>query len=87
MDRHGGGDARRPVCRCTVWRAATRLSDFDIIAFTLQYELSFTNILNMLDLGGMPVLAKDRTDLKHIVACGGPCAYNPEPLATSLTCS
>ena len=57
------------------------LSDFDIIAFTLQYELSFSNILNMLDLGGIPVLAKDRTELKHIVACGGPCAYNPEPLA------
>ena len=50
-------------------------------SFTLQYELSFSNILNMLDLGGIPVLAKDRTELKHIVACGGPCAYNPEPLA------
>ncbi len=35
----------------------------------------------MLDLGGIPVLAKDRTELKHIVACGRPCAYNPEPLA------
>ena len=57
------------------------LTDFDIIAFTLQYELSFSNILNMLDLGGIPVLAKERTDLRHIVACGGPCAYNPEPLA------
>ena len=56
------------------------LSEFDIIAFTLQYELSFSNILNMLDLGGVPVLAKDRTDLKHLVVAGGPCAYNPEPL-------
>ena len=57
------------------------LSEFDMIGFTLQYELSFTNILNMLDLGGVPVYAKDRTGLKHIVVCGGPCAYNPEPLA------
>ena len=57
------------------------LSEFDMIGFTLQYELSFTNILNMLDLGGVPVYAKDRTGLKHIVVRGGPCAYNPEPLA------
>ncbi len=56
------------------------LSEFDIIAFTLQYELSFSNILNMLDLGGIPVLKEERTELKHLVACGGPCAYNPEPL-------
>ncbi len=56
------------------------LTDFDIIAFTLQYELSFSNILNMLDLGGIPVLASERKGLKHLVACGGPCAYNPEPL-------
>ena len=56
------------------------LSDFDIIGFTLQYELSFTNILNMLDLGGVPILAKDRPGLKNLVVAGGPCAYNPEPL-------
>ena len=54
---------------------------FDIIGFTLQYELSFTNILNMLDLGGIPVLAAERKALSHLVVCGGPCAYNPEPLA------
>ena len=56
------------------------LSEFDIIGFTLQYELSFSNILNMLELGGVPVFAKDRTGLKHLVVAGGPCAYNPEPL-------
>ena len=56
------------------------LSDFDIIGFTLQYELSFTNILNMLDLGGVPILAKDRPGLENLVVAGGPCAYNPEPL-------
>lgn len=57
------------------------LSDFDIIGFTLQYELSFTNVLNMLDLGGIPVYAKDRHDLKNLVVAGGPCVCNPEPLA------
>ena len=57
------------------------ITDFDIVAFSVGYEMAFPAILNMLDLGGIPVLAKDRTELKHIVACGGPCAYNPEPLA------
>ena len=56
------------------------LSDFDVIGFTLQYELSYTNILNMLKLGGVPVLAKDRPSLKNLVVAGGPCACNPEPL-------
>lgn len=56
------------------------LSEFDIIGFTLQYELSFTNILNMLDLGGVSPLAEERTELKNLVVAGGSCAYNPEPL-------
>ncbi len=56
------------------------LYEFDIVGFTLQYELSFTNILNMLDLGGIAPLAADRTSLKNLVVAGGPCAYNPEPL-------
>ena len=60
--------------------SGTPLSEFDIVAFTLQYELSFTNILNMLDLGGIPVHAKDRHGLQNLVIAGGPCAYNPEPL-------
>ncbi len=58
----------------------TPLCDFDLIGFTLQYELSYTNILNMLELGGVPLLAKDRHSLKNIVCAGGPCTYNPEPL-------
>lgn len=58
----------------------TPLSAFDLIGFTLQYEMSYTNILNMLDLGGVPVLAKDRTDGMPFVMAGGPCAVNPEPL-------
>ena len=57
------------------------ISDFDFIGFTLQYELSYTNILNMLKLGGVPLLSRDRHDLSHIVVAGGPCACNPEPIA------
>lgn len=58
-----------------------RLCDCDIVGFTLQYELSYTNILNMMDLGGIPVLAADRTDAHPFVIVGGPCVFNPEPLA------
>lgn len=57
------------------------LDKFDFIGFTLQYELSFTNILYMLELGNIPLLSKDRHDLFNIVVAGGPCACNPEPLA------
>jgi len=57
------------------------LSDFDFVGFSLQYELSYTNILTMLDLGGIPLLAADRGPGDPWVIGGGPCAYNPEPLA------
>ncbi|WP_405379798.1 TIGR03960 family B12-binding radical SAM protein [Phascolarctobacterium sp.] len=57
------------------------LRDCDIVGFTLQYELSYTNILNMLDLGGIPVLAADRGEEDPLVIVGGPCVFNPEPLA------
>lgn len=57
------------------------LDCFDFIGFTLQYELSYTNILNMLELGGIPLKSSERTSLSHIVLGGGPCACNPEPLA------
>lgn len=56
------------------------IDEFDLIGFSLQYELSYTNVLNMLDLGGIPVLKKDRTSLTPIVIAGGPCACNPEPM-------
>ena len=55
--------------------------DLDILGFTLQYELSFTNILNMLDLSGIPVKSADRDESSPFIAAGGPCAFNPEPLA------
>ncbi len=57
------------------------IRNFDLIGFTLQYEMSYTNILNMLDLAGIPLLSKDRKDGMPFVMAGGPCAYNPEPLA------
>lgn len=60
------------------------IKDFDIIGFTLMYELSYTNVLNMLDLAGIPLKAEDRTELTPIICAGGPCACNPEPLADFL---
>ena len=57
------------------------VAEFDLIAFTIGYEMSYTNILNMLDLAGIPLHSKDRTGLKNLVIAGGTCAYNPEPLA------
>ncbi|KXS43940.1 MAG: radical SAM domain protein [Candidatus Frackibacter sp. T328-2] len=56
------------------------INRFDIVGFTLQYELSYTNILNMLDLAQIPLKSKDRTKEDPLVIAGGPCAVNPEPL-------
>ncbi len=55
--------------------------DFDMVAFTIGYEMSYTNILNMLDLAGIPLYARDRKGLKSMVFAGGVCAVNPEPLS------
>ena len=57
------------------------VKDFDIIGFTMQYELSYTNLLNMLDLAGLPVRAADRKALTPLVVAGGPCVCNAEPFA------
>ncbi|MGI1657680.1 MAG: TIGR03960 family B12-binding radical SAM protein [Desulfitobacterium sp.] len=57
------------------------LAEFDVIGFTLQYEMSFSNILNMLDLAGIPMRAKDRGPEHPWIIAGGPCAYNSEPIA------
>lgn len=56
------------------------LREFDFVGFTLQYEMSYTNVLNMLDLGNIPIRSKDRTNDMPLVIAGGPCVYNPEPL-------
>ena len=59
----------------------TPLAKADIVGFTLQYELSYTNILNMLDLSAIPLLAAEREEGYPLILGGGPCAYNPEPLS------
>ncbi len=60
---------------------STPLSEFDVIGFSLQFELTFTNVLNMLDLGGVPLRAADRGLDHPLVICGGPTASHPEPIA------
>lgn len=57
------------------------VKDFDFVGFTMQYELSYTNVLNMLDLAGIPLKSEDRKDLAPLVVAGGPCVCNPEPIA------
>ena len=57
------------------------LKEFDVVGFSLAYELGYTNVINMLDLGGIPVKSSDRGDGDPIVIAGGPCCYNPEPMA------
>lgn len=58
----------------------TPLDQFDMLGFTLQYEMSYTNILNMLDMSGIIIRASERGEDEPIIMAGGPCAYNPEPL-------
>ncbi len=59
----------------------TPLNEFDVVGFSLQYELAYGNVLNMLDLGRIPLHAADRTMRHPLVVAGGPCGQNPEPLA------
>ena len=67
-----------PLCAC---ESGDPISEFDMIGFTLQYEMSYTNVLNMMKLAGLPLRAADRDDSMPIIIGGGPCAYNPEPVA------
>ena len=62
------------------------LSEFDVVGFTLQYEMSYTNILFMLDMGNITLLAEDRGEEEPFVMAGGPCATTPEPLADFMDC-
>jgi len=59
----------------------TPLNEFDMVGFTLQYEMSYTNIINMLELGNIPLLTKDRGENDPFIMAGGPCSYNSEPIA------
>lgn len=69
---------RRPL---TSLESGTPLSRFDLLGVSLQYELGYTNLLNMLDLGGVPLLAADRDHTHPVVIGGGPACFNPEPVA------
>ena len=66
-----------------LWSLENRraLREFDVVGFTLQYEMTYTNVLNTLDLGGIPVWSSERTDAHPIVIAGGSGAFNPEPMA------
>lgn len=66
-----------------LWSLETRarIRDFDVFGFTLQYEMTYTNVLNMLDLAGIPIWARERTGEHPIVIAGGSGAFNPEPLS------
>lgn len=57
------------------------VTNFDFLGFTLQYELSYSNVVNMIDLAGLPLYSKDRTEGMPFIVAGGPCAYNGEPIA------
>ncbi|MBQ7347826.1 MAG: TIGR03960 family B12-binding radical SAM protein [Clostridia bacterium] len=65
----------------TALESGDPLSEFDFVAFTLQYEMSYTNVLKMLELADIPLRSADRTEDAPLIIGGGPCAYNPEPIA------
>ncbi|MGB5217305.1 MAG: TIGR03960 family B12-binding radical SAM protein [Smithella sp.] len=68
----------------TSLESQTPIKDFDIIGFSMQYELSYTNMLNMLDLGKIPLARKERNDGHPLVIAGGPCCFNPAPLVNFI---
>ena len=72
---------RLPLCSLESHRP---LSAFDIVGFSLQYELSYTNILTMLELGGIPLHRGDREEKHPLVIAGGPSAFNPAPLISFI---
>ena len=74
-------EERVPLCSL---ETCTPLSKFDIIGFTLQYEMCCTNVLLMLDLAGVPLLAEMRGQDTPLIVAGGPCAYNPEPMSAFI---
>ena len=64
----------------------TPVSEFDIVGFSLQYEMSYSNVLNMLDLAGIPLLTTERDENQPIIVGGGPCTFNAEPVADFFDC-
>lgn len=75
------GELRRRKIPPTTLESGRPLSSFDIVGFSLQHELSYTNVLNLLDLSGIPFLATKRRDNDPLVIAGGPACFNPEPVA------
>lgn len=66
--------------------SGTALNEMDIVGFSLQHEMLYTNVLTMLDLGGIPIEAKDRGESDPLIIAGGPCAYNPMPMIDFIDC-
>lgn len=66
------------------WESRQRLSDFDLIGFSLQYELTYTNVLNMLELSGIAIKQADRKEIFPLIFAGGPSTVNPEPMAAFM---
>ncbi len=79
----GDMEAKMREHKLPLWALESQrpVKDFDMIAFTIGYEMAYTSIVNMLDLAGVPLYAKDRRDLSQMVFAGGVCTFNPEPLA------
>ena len=74
-------EMRKNDMRLFALESGDEVKDFDILGFSLSYELAYSNVINMLDLAGIPILAKDRTEADPIICAGGLCAYNAEPIA------
>ena len=81
VDRHGGASCARAGCRWCRSRRQRPLCEFDVIGISLQYELTYTNVLTLLDLGGIPLRAAERAADAPLVLVGGPTATHPEPMA------
>jgi len=78
------GLMRRYGLFLTTLESRTPLHEFDLVGFSLQYELSFTNVLAMLELGGIPLRRADRRDGDPVVIAGGPCCFNPAPMSAFI---
>lgn len=79
-------ELRRRQLPLLTLESARPLSDFDVVGMSLQYELTFTNCLTLLDLGGIPLRAADRGDHHPLIIAGGPTATHPEPIAPFFDC-
>ena len=79
----GDMEAKMREHKLPLWALESQrpVKEFDMIAFTIGYEMAYTSIVNMLDLAGVPIYAKDRHGLEQMVFAGGVCTFNPEPLA------